>query len=79
VATAKRLATRLVKLRDVLAALACSRPTFWRRWHATFTDVRPKEDRRPGVERKVLEDELSVAVESGRAAVLLFRRTMGRA
>lgn len=75
-----RLATKLVKLKGACEALAISRPTFWRRWHLTFTDPRPESDR-AGCERKVYEDELAVAVNEasrGKAAVLLFRKQMGR-
>lgn len=73
--------TQLVKARDVLASLAISGVTFWRKWHAVFTDPRPPADRRKGVERKVYRDELDVAVNdaaSGAAAVLNFRRLVGR-
>jgi hypothetical protein len=73
-----KVTNRLVKLRDACAALACSRRSFWERWHGTFSDPRPAEDRRPGCERKVFEDELSVAIESGRAAVLTLRKRLGR-
>lgn len=73
-----RLTTRLVKIQDACDALACCRKTFWVRWHETFTDPRPLADRRVGCERKVFEDELSVAVEQGRAAVLTFRKLMNR-
>lgn len=76
-----RLATRLVKLKDACDALAIHRDTFWKRWHPVFTDPRPAADRRHGVERKVYEDELTVAVEDaaqGKGAVLNFRRLMKR-
>lgn len=76
--TAPKLATKLVKLTTVCESLAISRPTFWRRWHATFTDPRPAGGS-PGVERKVFEDELAVAVEKGATAVLNYRRLVGRA
>lgn len=74
----RRLTTRLLPLFAACDALDISPSTFGRRWQAVFTDPRPKIDRRPGVPRKVFEDELKVAVEEGAAAVLLFRRTMGR-
>lgn len=78
-----KLATKLVHLRDACDALAISRDTFWVRWHATFTDPRSPEDRRPGVERKVFEDELATAVNAGggsraKLAVIAFRGQMGR-
>jgi hypothetical protein len=72
-----RLKTKLVKLRDACEALAISHDTFARHWQSVFTDTRP--ERRKGVRRLVLEDELSVAVEEGAAAVLTFRKVMGRA
>lgn len=79
--TAPKVKTRLVKIQDVCHALGICRDTFWRRWHDTFTDPRPKEDRRKGCVRRVYEDELSIAVEEankGRAAILNYRRLKGR-
>lgn len=72
---------RLVHIADACADLACSRKTFWRRWHAVFTDPRPTRDRRKGIERKVYADELNVAIEEsakGPTAVLAFRKLMNR-
>lgn len=77
-ANASKLLTKRVKLAVACDALACCKRTFSRRWHGVFTDPRPVEDRRRSVERPVLEDELAVAVESGRAAVLNYRRQVGR-
>ncbi|AMV25459.1 hypothetical protein VT84_13760 [Gemmata sp. SH-PL17] len=74
----RRVTTKLVKLKIACETLAICRDTFWVKWHAVFTDPRPKEDRRHGCERKVFEDELSVALEEGINAVKTFRRTMGR-
>jgi len=76
---APKLATKLIRARDARDALAIGHDTFWRVWHAVFTDPRPLADRRPGVERKVFEDELAVAVEKGATAVLNYRRLVGRA
>lgn len=75
---ARALKTKLVKIKAACDALAISRWTFWMKWHDVFTDPRQPDDRRPGCERKVFEDELSVAVEEGAAAVLTFRRVMNR-
>ena len=74
----RKLTTKLVKMREVCERLAICRRSFATHWHSVFTDVRPEADRRKGCERKVLEDELATAVESGAAAVLTFRRVMGR-
>lgn len=74
----RKLTTRLRKLTDACDALGIGRTTFWAAWHAVFTDPRPTEDRRPRVSRKVYEDELATAVADGKAAVLLFRKLMGR-
>jgi hypothetical protein len=79
--TGPKVKTRLVKIREACGALAICRDTFWVKWHAVFTDPRPKEDRRHGCERKVYEDELSIAVEEsakGKAAVLNYRSLMKR-
>lgn len=76
-----RAIPKLLKLKDACAALGCCKWTFWHKWHSVFTDPRPPEDRRSGCERKVYDDELSVAVEQasrGKSAVLMFRRTMKR-
>lgn len=78
-----RLATNLLHLREACMALAISVPTFWRRWHSVFTDPRGPDDRRPGCERKVYEDEVATAVSAGggsrgRVAVIEFRGLMGR-
>lgn len=69
------------KLCRVSRAAACerlgvSRATFWRKWHAVFTEVR--DGGTAGRDRQVLSDELDVAVESGPAAVLLYRRQTRR-
>ena len=74
----RRLTTRLVKLKVACESLAISHDTFSRHWQEIFTETREPADRRKGVPRKVFEDELSVAVEEGRAAVLTFRKVMGR-
>lgn len=74
-----RLKTKLLKLRVACESLAISHDTFARHWQSVFTDPRPLADRRRGVPRLVLEDELSVAVEEGRNAVLTYRKLMGRA
>lgn len=76
-----KVKTRLVKIAEACDALAICRNTFWQHWHPVFTDPRPVEDRRPGCERKVYEDELSIAVEEsakGKAAVLNYRALMNR-
>lgn len=71
--------TRRVPLKEVLAALGgISEDTYRRRWQAYFTDVRSTAGLTRGSKRYVLEDELTVGVADGPAAVLLFRRTMGR-
>jgi hypothetical protein len=73
---------RLVHIRDACAELACCRDTFWRKWHAVFTDPRPKENRRKGCERTVYADELDVAIEEankGPVAVLAYRKLIKRA
>ena len=75
---APKLVTKRVKLVTACEALACCKRTFSRRWHSVFTDPRPVEDRRRSVDRPVLEDELAIAVESGAAAVLNYRRRVGR-
>ncbi|QJX01235.1 hypothetical protein [Frigoriglobus tundricola] len=72
------LTTRRVKLKDACYALGISHDTFSRRWQNVFTETREPGNRRRGVPRLVLEDELSVAVEFGAAAVATFRRTMKR-
>lgn len=74
----RRVTTRVVRLKDALDVLGCSKTTFKRKWLEVFTDARPPEDRRERCGRKVFEDELSVAVEDGSDAVLTFRRLMGR-
>jgi hypothetical protein len=79
--TGPKVKTRLVKIRDVCDALAICKDTFWVKWHGIFTDPRPADERGRGHERKVYEDELSIAIEEaskGRAAVLNFRRLMNR-
>lgn len=76
-----RVTTRLVSLRECLTALGISRDTFERKWHSVFSDPRPPADRRKGCERKVYEDELSIAVEQSArcpAALLNYRRLMKR-
>lgn len=80
---AAKVVTKLVKMRASCETLAISRPTFWRRWHSVFTDPRGSGDVRHGVERKVYEDELAVAVEEGggesaRLAVIAYRGRVGR-
>lgn len=82
-AASPKLATKLVHLREACDALAIHRNTFWRVWHAVFTDPRSPEDRRHGCERKVFEDELATAVNAGggsraRLAVIEFRGLVGR-
>lgn len=77
-ARSPRLTTRKVKLKEACRALGCCTKTFARKWRDVFTDVREPEDRRERCARMVFEDELSVAVEEGRAAVRTFRRTVGR-
>lgn len=74
----RRVTTQLVKLKAACAVLAISRNTFVRRWQDVFTDGRSPEDRRERCARKIFEDELSVAVEEGREAVLTYRRLVGR-
>lgn len=72
---------RLVRLRDACADLGCCPDTFWRKWHAVFTDPRPRAERRKGVSRRVYADELDVAIEQankGPIAVLAFRKLMKR-
>jgi hypothetical protein len=59
-----------VKVKDVCHVLAISKNTFARKWRSVFTDGRAPEDRRERCALKVFEDERSVAVEEGRAAVL---------
>jgi hypothetical protein len=75
--------TSLVHRSEACWRLGIHRDTFWRVWHSVFTDPRDAEDRRPGVERKVYDDELKIAVESGggkraRIAVLNYRGKIGR-
>lgn len=80
-ARATRLAVRnrLVSQREACEALGICRLTFYRRWRDVFSDPRDPADRRPGVPRKVREDELGVAINDGRLAVLNYRRLAGRA
>ena len=69
--------TKRVSRAEACERLGIGRETFWQRWHPVFTELRPK-DLRKGASRQVLEDELNLAVESGKAAVLNFRRLMKR-
>ncbi len=76
-----RTRTRLLKLSVACDRLGCVKRTFYRKWHTTFTDPRPPEERGGTIERKVYEDELSIAVEEsnkGKAAVLNYRALMNR-
>lgn len=78
-----RLGTRLAHRREACAVLSIGRECFWQNWHSVFTDPRSPEDQKKGVERKVFEDELAVAVEagghpSGKAAVINYRGRIGR-
>lgn len=75
--------TALVHRREACRQLGIERDTFWRVWHSVFTDPRDPEDRRPGVERKVYDDELQIAVTNGggrraRTAVLNYRGRINR-
>lgn len=72
---------RLVGIQEACDRLGCGRRTFWTRWHAVFTETRPKTDRRHGVQRKVYEDELDAAVANAAkaaAAVANVRRDKKR-
>lgn len=74
---------KLVRNAEACEALGITRRTFWRRWAAVFTDARHPDERGPGCEFKVFDDELSVAVEKGggpaaRVAVLNYRGRVGR-
>jgi hypothetical protein len=73
-----RARNRLVSQRDACAALGVCRLTFFRRWASIFSDSRDPADRKRGVPRKVREDELNVALNDGRLAVLNYRRLVGR-
>lgn len=78
-----RLTTKFCHRREACAVLKIGRECFWQNWHTVFTDPRSPEDRKHGVERKVYEDELAVAVDagghpSGKAAVINYRGQMGR-
>jgi len=74
---AKPPAVARIPLPEALARLGVSRVTFWRHWQRFFTDCRASG--RPGRGKCfVLDDELGVAVADGPAAVLAFRRLMGR-
>jgi len=75
--------TVLVHRREACRRLAIGMRVFWQRWHSIFTDPRDPEDRRPGMERRVFEDELEIAAANGggqraRIAVLNFRGIHGR-
>lgn len=74
---------RKVRRREAQEALQIGHDTFWRHWHGVFTDPRSEADQRAGVERKVYEDELQVALDadghpSGRIAVLNYRAKLNR-
>jgi hypothetical protein len=73
----------LVKVKEVCRALAISQAGFSRHWHTVFTETRDQQKK--GAPRRVYDDELAEAVNAGggtsgkaKAAVLLFRETMGR-
>jgi hypothetical protein len=73
-----RLRNRLVSQAEACADLGICRLTFHRRWASIFSDPRDVADRKRGVPRKVREDELRVAINDGRLAVLAYRRSVGR-
>ena len=69
--------TKRVSRAEACERLGIGSVTFWQRWHPVFTELRPP-DQRKRFSRQVLEDELDIAVVSGAAAVLNFRRLMKR-
>lgn len=75
---ARRVTTRIVKIKDALDALGISKNTYVRKWRNVFTDARDPADRRKRCVLRVYEDELSIAVEQGREAVLTYRVLMKR-
>lgn len=79
----RKVAIKLVRLRDACEALSIHRSTFWRQWHNVFTDPRSPAERRPRVARRVYEDELETCIAAGGganavAAVLNVRSRLKR-
>lgn len=69
---------RLLSRREACETLGICDRTFQNVWADIFSDPRDPAERVKGKPRKVREDELNVAVNDGRLAVLAYRRKVGR-